>query len=68
VAQPYLDQLKETMKDFDGVECKHFFSGATCSKGGKMFASLTPVGFALKLPDNIRSGVCTSRHHKTNVA
>ena len=31
------------------VECKHFFSGAAAYTGGRIFASLTPVGFALKL-------------------
>jgi len=32
------------------LECKHFFSGAASFVNGKIFASLTPVGFALKLP------------------
>ncbi len=32
------------------VECKHFFSGAAAYADGRIFASLTPVGFALKLP------------------
>ena len=33
-----------------GVECKHFFSGAAAYADGRIFASLTPAGFALKLP------------------
>lgn len=57
MAQPYLDQLKKLVKEFgqDKLECKHFFSGAACYTDGKIFASLTPIGFALKLPEKTRS-------------
>ena len=33
------------------LECKHFFSGAALYADGKICISLTPVGFALKLPE-----------------
>lgn len=39
------------------VECKHFFSGAAAYTGGRIFASLTPVGFALKLPEESRAAL-----------
>jgi len=32
------------------IECKHFFSGAAVYANGKIAASLSPAGFALKLP------------------
>jgi hypothetical protein len=32
------------------VECKHFFSGAAVYANGRICASLTPSGFAIKLP------------------
>lgn len=56
MAQPYLDDLDELMKDVgeSSVVCKHFFSGAACYNNGKIFASLTPIGLALKLPEKKR--------------
>lgn len=36
------------------LEIKHFFSGAAVYIDGKICMSLTPVGFALKLPENER--------------
>jgi len=36
------------------VECKHFFSGAAVYANGRICASLTPVGFAIKLPKGSR--------------
>ncbi|MGH7859436.1 MAG: TfoX/Sxy family protein [Candidatus Binatia bacterium] len=36
------------------VECKHFFSGAAVYAKGRICASLTPVGFAIKLPKESR--------------
>lgn len=36
------------------VECKHFFSGAAVYANGRIFASLTPAGFAIKLPKESR--------------
>ncbi len=37
------------------LECKHFFGGAACYVNGKIFASFSPVGFALKLPERQRT-------------
>ena len=57
MAQPYLDQLtaliRETIhsgKAGTSVECRHFFSGAAAYADGKVFAMVTPLGLALKLP------------------
>lgn len=33
------------------LECKHFFSGAAVYADGRICISLTPVGFAIKLPE-----------------
>jgi len=37
------------------LEYKHFFSGAAVYADGRICISLTPVGFAIKLPDNSRN-------------
>ena len=36
------------------LECRHFFSGAALYANGKICVTLTPKGFAIKLPENIR--------------
>ncbi len=33
------------------LSCRHFFSGAALYVDGQIFASLTPAGFALKVPE-----------------
>lgn len=37
------------------LECKHFFSGAAVYANGRICMSLTTVGFALKLPEELRN-------------
>jgi len=61
MAQIYLDQLNTLMQRAVGnrfpaaqLTCKHFFSGAAVYANGKICMSLTPVGFALKLPPEVR--------------
>ena len=58
MAKEYLDRLSELMKRVapSGVrnvklECKHFFSGAALYANDKICATLTPKGFAIKLPE-----------------
>jgi len=55
MAHPYLVQLQNLIRDVGiddpDVVCKHFFSGAAAYKHGKIFASLTPKGLALKFSD-----------------
>jgi len=59
MAEKYLKQLIKIMnkihfKDVN-LECKHFFSGAAVYVNGKICMSLTPAGFALKLPEESRN-------------
>jgi len=58
MAQPFFSQLSDliqplinTLGDDHDIECTHFFSGAAIYVNGQICMSLTPVGFALKLPD-----------------
>ena len=62
MAKEYLEQLSALMKRaasgrFKNVtlECKHFFSGAAVYANGRICMSLTPVGFAVKLPEESRN-------------
>ena len=59
MAKPYLENLTQIVNDLkpqlgllESVQCKHFFSGAAAYIDGQIFMSLSPVGLALKLPDN----------------
>ena len=61
MAKIFLDQLSRIIdRTTSGrvgsvrVECKHFFSGAAVYASGRICASLTPVGFAIKLPKESR--------------
>lgn len=55
MAQPYLEQLQQLVNhvglDVPDIDCRHFFSGAAAYAHGKIFASLTPKGLALKFPE-----------------
>lgn len=62
MAKEYLDQLSAIMKPATAhrfkhvnLECKHFFSGAAVYVDGRICISLTPVGFAIKLPEKSRN-------------
>ncbi len=64
MAQPYFSQLSDFLKplidvlgDDHDIECTHFFSGAAVYVDGQICMSLTPVGFALKLPNAPREMV-----------
>ena len=67
MAQPYLVRLSEIILRLDpnpsGVEltCKHFFGGAALYAGGKICASLSPAGFAVKLPEKVRRQLLSER-------
>lgn len=59
MTKEYLEKLSELTKrtSLSGfkkikLEVKHFFSGAALYANGKIFATLTPKGFAIKLPEN----------------
>jgi TfoX/Sxy family transcriptional regulator of competence genes len=61
VAEEYLERLSALIekaasgKIKDDLECKHFFSGAAVYAKGRICMSLTPVGFAIKLPEESRN-------------
>jgi len=61
MAKPYLEKLSKMIEglgfpnpDEVMLECKHFLSGAALYVNGKICASLSPAGFGLKLPKEIR--------------
>jgi len=61
MAKEYLDQLSAILKQATvhsfkdvNLECKHFFSGAAVYANGKICISLTPAGFAIKVPEASR--------------
>ena len=49
-----LDRLGPLQDGSVMLESKHFFSGAALYANGKIFASLSPAGFAVKLPADRR--------------
>lgn len=62
MAAEYLRKLKALMDEVAPeefveirLECKHFFSGAALYANGKICVTLTPVGLALKLPEESRA-------------
>ena len=71
MAEPYLERLITIVREArpaktPGVrlECKHFFSGAALYANGTICASLTPVGFAVKLSEQSRAAVLRERRGK----
>lgn len=64
MAKKYLDALATLMARATSgtvtrvrLEQKHFFSGAAVYANGRICISLTPVGFALKLPEESRNAL-----------
>ena len=62
MAEPYLRDLKSIVErasvpceEVAHITCKHFFSGAAAYVNGRIFMTLTPVGLALKLPEDDRN-------------
>ena len=61
MAKEYLEKLTKLFEQVDpeiiddsNYEIKHFFSGAAVYAEGKICISLSPVGFAIKLPEVLR--------------
>ena len=61
MAEPYLTRLAQIVDELrplqaGGVtlEARHFFSGAALYANGRILASLSPAGFAVKLPADTR--------------
>ena len=62
MTKKYLQKLTDIMSELNlgkvkgiKLECKHFFSGAAVYANGRICMSLTPVGFAIKLPEESRN-------------
>jgi hypothetical protein len=67
IAEPYLTELVHLAEQWTqaddrlGVlECRHFFSGAAVYRIGSIVASLTPVGLAFKVRDEVRQTLIQS--------
>ena len=61
MAKEYFDRLNDLMSEIApdiptpaSLEVKHFFSGAAVYVNGRICITLTPAGFALKLPQSLR--------------
>ena len=68
MAKEYLEKLSGFVEEAtsDGpenvsLECKHFFSGAALYAEERICISLTPVGLAIKLPENTRDKLLKSK-------
>jgi TfoX/Sxy family transcriptional regulator of competence genes len=64
MAEPYLEHLSQIIDQLGPIsienvtfETKHFFSGAALYANGKICASLSPAGFAVKLPEDSRQSL-----------
>ena len=64
MAKQHLEQLTALIRQATSgrfkdakLECKHFFSGAAVYANGRICMSLTPVGFAMKLPEEARNAL-----------
>ncbi len=71
MAQKYLERLTALMREATSgrfkdikLEYKHFFSGAALYANGKICISLTPVGFATKLPEESRNALLKQKGTK----
>lgn len=67
MAEPYLEILTNTIACLDLntspevlLECKHYFSGAALYADRKICASLSPAGYGLKLPAELRTQLIDS--------
>ena len=64
MAEPYFEDLSRIVERLEPIplenvtlETKHFFSGAALYANGKICASLSPVGLAVKLPEDVRQSL-----------
>lgn len=71
MAKEYLEKLSVIMKQattrrfkYVDLECRHFFSGAAVYADGRICISLTPVGFAIKLPEQARDRLLKEKGSK----
>lgn len=71
MTQEYLERLTALMSEVTSgrfrdikLEYKHFFSGAALYANGKICISLTPVGLAIKLPEESRNALLKQKGTK----
>ena len=71
MAEPYLERLSQIVDRIGLVsaegatlETKHFFSGAALYANGRICASLSPAGLAVKLPAGVRQSLIDERKGK----
>ena len=71
MAQEYLERLTARIQEAASgrfkdikLEYKHFFSGAALYANGRICISLTPVGFAIKLPEKSRNALLKQKDTK----
>ena len=71
MAEPYLDRLSQIIDRLGPVSAKnvnlktkHFFSGAALYANGRICATLSPAGFAVKLPGGVRQSLISERKGK----
>src|SRR5207244_6451280 len=64
MAEPYLNRLNAMLRAARPVKprgvrlaCRHFFGGAALYANDTICASLTPAGFAVKLPEDSRTAL-----------
>ncbi len=56
--QSLLERVRTDLgPDVADIECRHFFGGAAAYADGRIFMTLTPVGLALKLPEDARAAL-----------
>lgn len=71
MAKEQLEQLTALIKQVTSgkykdakLECRHFFSGAAVYVNERICISLTPVGFAIKLPEESRNALLKQKGTK----
>ena len=71
MAKEYVEKLSDLMKQITphlstkvDLEIKHFFSGAAVYADKRICISLTPAGFALKLPADLRDDLMKEKGAK----
>ena len=52
---PYINEVIKSCCSDVNLECKHFFSGAALYVNENICLTLTPVGLALKLPEETKN-------------
>jgi len=71
MAKLYLEKLSAMVEGVTSgafknvnIECKHFFSGAALYANNRICISLTPVGLALKLPEELKNSLLKTNEAK----